>query len=160
MEGYNGRCDALQVAALRVKLKHLADWNEARRNKADLYIEQLRTVDGVRLPKVADDCTPVYHVFVIQVDNRDQVVEALTSRNISTGLHYPIPLHLQKAYAHLKIPEGSFPVTESYTTRLLSLPIFPELTEEQISYVVDSLKQILDTLWLPVARDPSQEMKL
>ena len=149
MEGYNGRCDALQVAALRVKLKHLADWNEARRNKADLYIELLRNVDRVKLPKVADDCTPVYHVFVIQVDNRDQVVEALTSKNISTGLHYPIPLHLQKAYAHLKIPEGSFPVTESYTKRLLSLPLYPELTKEQINYVVESLKRILEVLGHP-----------
>jgi dTDP-4-amino-4,6-dideoxygalactose transaminase len=149
MEGYNGRCDALQVAALRVKLKHLADWNEARRNKADLYFELLRNVDKVKLPKVADGCTPVYHVFVIQVDNRDQVVEALTSKNINTGLHYPIPLHLQKAYAHLKIPEGSFPVTESYTKRLLSLPIYPELTEKQITYVVESLKGVLEDFRYP-----------
>ena len=145
VEGYNGRCDALQVAALRVKLKRLSEWTEARRAKADLYSALLKDLDEIRLPRVANGCLPVYHLFVIQIDNRDQVIEALRSKNISTGLHYPIPLHLQKAYAHLNIPEGSFPIAESCSKRLLSLPIFPELTEEQITYVVNSLKEILDT---------------
>lgn len=145
VEGYNGRCDALQVAALRVKLKRLSGWTEARRAKADLYFALLKDLDRIQLPRVADGCLPVYHLFVIQIDNRDQVVEALASRNISTGLHYPIPLHLQKAYVHLNISEGSFPIAESYSKKLLSLPIFPELAKEQITYVVDSLKEILDT---------------
>jgi dTDP-4-amino-4,6-dideoxygalactose transaminase len=112
--------------------------------KADLYSALLKDLDKVRLPRVADGCFPAYHLFVIQIDNRDQVAEALASRNISTGLHYPIPLHLQKAYANLNIPEGFFPVAESYSRKLLSLHIFPELTKEQTTYIVDSLKEISD----------------
>jgi dTDP-4-amino-4,6-dideoxygalactose transaminase len=143
MEGYNGRCDALQAAALRVKLKHLPAWNEARRKNAQKYCEFLEGLGNVILPKVVDGCLPVYHLFVIQVENRDAVAEALKQKGIGTGLHYPIPLHLQKAYAHMKIPEGSFPVTETYTERLLSLPMFPELTEAQISYVCQELHVII-----------------
>ena len=143
MEGYNGRCDALQAAALRVKLKHLPAWNEARRKNAQYYFELLKYLDTIILPKVIDGCLPVYHLFVIQVNNRDAVAEILKKKSISTGLHYPIPLHLQKAYAHMKLMEGSFPVTEAYAKKLLSLPMFPELTEEQISYVCDCLKEIL-----------------
>jgi dTDP-4-amino-4,6-dideoxygalactose transaminase len=138
-EGYNGRCDALQAAALRVKLKHLPAWNEQRRKNAQRYCELLKNLDAIVLPKVADGCLPVYHLFVIQVENRDVVAESLKKEGISTGLHYPIPLHLQKAYLQEKIPAGSFPVTEAYTKKLLSLPMFPELTEEQIAYVCQEL---------------------
>jgi dTDP-4-amino-4,6-dideoxygalactose transaminase len=143
MEGFNGRCDALQAAALRVKLKHLPGWNEARRKNAEKYFERLKDLKSITLPKIAKDCLPVYHLFVIQVDNRDAIAQALQAKEIGTGFHYPVPLHLQQAYAHLKIPEGSFPVTEAYAKRLLSLPMFPELTGEKINYVCDSLKAIL-----------------
>jgi dTDP-4-amino-4,6-dideoxygalactose transaminase len=143
MEGFNGRCDALQAAALRIKLKHLPNWNEARRRNAEKYSELLKDIKSISLPKIAKDCLPVYHLFVIQVDNRDEIALALQEEKISTGLHYPVPLHLQKAYAYMKIPKGSFPVTEAYAMRLLSLPMFPELTDEQINYVCDSLKAIL-----------------
>jgi len=146
MEGYNGRGDALHAAALRVKLKYLPEWNKARGKNAQRYFELLTNVEDVILPKVADGCLPVYHLFVIQIDNRDSVAEALKQKGINTGLHYPIPLHLQKAYADLKIPEGSFPVTEAYSKKLLSLPMFPELSEEQIYYVCDCLKEILREL--------------
>ena len=146
MEGYNGRCDALQAAALRVKLKHLPAWNEARRNKAKIYLDLLKEVDGIILPKTNKHCLHVYHLFVIQVDNRDDVVEALKQMGISTGLHYPIPLHLQKAYEHMKLPVGSFPVAEVCAKKLLSLPMYPELIEEQIRCVSISLKKVIEDL--------------
>ena len=146
IEGYNGRCDALQASALRVKLKHLPIWNEARRKKAQSYFKLLKNIDDVILPKVADGCLPVYHLFVVQVRNRDSVAEALKVKGIGTGLHYPIPLHLQKAYAHMGKTEGDFPVTEACARNCLSLPMFPELTEMQISYVCDCLKEILRDL--------------
>jgi dTDP-4-amino-4,6-dideoxygalactose transaminase len=146
VEGYNGRCDALQAAALRLKLKHLPGWNEARRKNAQRYLDLLENVDDVILPKVADGCLPVYHLFVIRVDRRDAVAEALKREGISTGFHYPIPLHLQKAYAHRRIRAGTFPVAEANAKKVLSLPMFPELTEEQISYVCDCLKEIIEKL--------------
>lgn len=142
-EGYNGRCDALQAAALRVKLKHLPAWNEARRKNAERYFHLLENVDAVKLPQVGDGCLPVYHLFVVQVDKRDEVVCLLKRKGISTGLHYPVPLHLQKAYEHMRIPEGCLPVAEECSKGLLSLPMFPELTDEQISYVCECLKESL-----------------
>ena len=140
MEGYNGRCDALQAAALRVKLKHLPAWNEARRKNAQRYFEFLQDTNGIVLPKINQKCLSVFHLFVIQVEKRDSVQEALTKLRISTGLHYPIALHLQKAYEHLGLAAGSFPVAEACAKRLLSLPMYPELTEEQIVYVCDCLR--------------------
>ncbi|MBW1795540.1 MAG: DegT/DnrJ/EryC1/StrS family aminotransferase [Deltaproteobacteria bacterium] len=142
MEGYNGRCDALQAAALRVKLRHLPAWNESRRRNAQRYLDMLKDIEGIILPEVADYILPVYHLFVIQAYKRDAVADALKQRSISTGLHYPIPLHLQEAYEHLGISKGSFPVTESCAEKLLSLPMFPELTEEQISYVCESIVEV------------------
>jgi len=139
LEGYNGRCDALQAAALRIKLRELPAWNEKRRKCAQRYFDLLKNNSHLVLPTVADGCLPIYHLFVIQVDSRDAVAEALKKKGIGTGLHYPVPLHLQKAYSYMKISEGSFPVTEAYSRRLLSLPMFPELTEEQINYVCKEL---------------------
>jgi dTDP-4-amino-4,6-dideoxygalactose transaminase len=146
MEGYNGRCDALQAAALRVKLKHLPAWNEARRKNAKRYFELLEDVDEVILPKINQNCVPVHHLFVIQVKDRDIVQEALGKMGISTGLHYPIPLHLQKAYEYMGLPPVSFPMAEACAKRLLSLPMFPELTEEQIRCVSSSLKKVVEEL--------------
>ncbi len=143
LEGYNGRCDALQAAALRVKLRHLPPQNEARRKNARLYCDLLDDNDGVTLPEVADGCLHVFHLFVIQVENRDEVARALKQRGITTGLHYPLPLHQQKAYAHLGIPTGALPVTERCAKRILSLPMFPELTGEQITYVCNCLKEVV-----------------
>ena len=140
VEGYNGRCDALQAAALRIKLKYLPAWNEARRKNADLYMRKLESVDGIGLPKVAEDCLAVFHQFVVQLDNRDEVAAALREEGIVTGCHYPIPLHLQQAYAHMALSSGSFPVAERCAERFLSLPMFPELTTEQIVYVCERLQ--------------------
>jgi len=143
LEGYNGRCDALQAAALSLKLKHLPEWNVSRRKNANRYFELLQGTGGLILPEIDQNVLPVYHLFVIQVDNRGAVQEALRKDGIHTGLHYPVPLHLQRAYGHLRLPAGSFPVVESAANRLLSIPMFPELTEEQISRVSTSLKRIL-----------------
>lgn len=144
MEGYNGRCDALQAAALRIKLRRLPEWNAARRAAAARYLERLSGIPDVVAPKVADGCLPVWHLFVIQVDNRDTVAEALRDRGVGTGLHYPVPLHLQEAYRHLGGVEGALPVTEACARRLLSLPIFPGLTDAQIDYVCESLAAAIE----------------
>jgi dTDP-4-amino-4,6-dideoxygalactose transaminase len=142
-EGHNGRCDALQAAALRVKLRYLPSWNEARRHHASKYMELLAGEDGIVLPAVAEGCLPIWHLFVVQVDRRDEVQAALHERGVATALHYPVPLHLQKAYEHLGLGEGTFPVAEAYARRLLSLPMFPELTHEQIAYVCDNLRAVV-----------------
>ena len=142
-EGYNNRCDALQAATLRIKLQRLHEWNEARRRHASLYYKRLEGINVLTLPFVHPDCVPVFHLFVIQVDDRDDVAARLKECGIATGLHYPIPLHRQAAYAGMGIPEGTFPVSETYAKRLLSLPMFPEMTEMQIGTVCKALQEIL-----------------
>jgi dTDP-4-amino-4,6-dideoxygalactose transaminase len=139
IEGFNMRCDALQAEALRVKLRHLQEWNEARRRVAAMYFERLQHVEDVVLPAVSADCLPVWHLYVVLVPERDVVQAAMKDRGVHTGLHYPIPLHLQEAYAHLELGEGTFPVAESCARRLLSLPMYPDLTEAQIDHVCESL---------------------
>ncbi|MBN1104931.1 MAG: DegT/DnrJ/EryC1/StrS family aminotransferase [Deltaproteobacteria bacterium] len=143
MEGYNGRLDAIQAGVLRIKLKRLEKWNEGRRRSAALYRELLSGVQGITLPVEADYARHVYHLYVVLVDDRDALQKALGEKGIGTGLHYPQPLHLQKAYSRLGYKEGDFPVTESVARRLLSLPMFPELTREQVEYVVESVKEFV-----------------
>jgi len=144
MEGYNGRLDAIQAGVLRIKLKRLSNWNHSRHENAKYYNELLSKVDGVTLPVEADFASSVYHLYVILVDDREGLQQFLSDKGIGTGLHYPLPLHLQKAYAHLGYKEGSFPVTESVAKRLISLPMFPELTREQIKYVAESIKEFIN----------------
>jgi dTDP-4-amino-4,6-dideoxygalactose transaminase len=143
IEGYNGRLDAIQAGVLRIKLKRLKDWNLTRRENATYYSESLKEISGVQIPSEADFATSVYHLYVILVDDREGLQQFLTEKGISTGLHYPVPLHLQKAYAHFGYKKGDFPVAEQAADRLLSLPMFPELTNQQIDYVVESIKQYL-----------------
>lgn len=143
MEGYNGRLDAIQAGVLRIKLKRLTNWNHSRRENAAYYNELLSKVDGVTLPVEAGFARSVYHLYVILVDDREGLQQFLSDKGIGTGLHYPLPLHLQKAYTHLEYEDGSFPVTESVAKRLISLPMFPELTREQIEYVATSIKQFM-----------------
>ena len=139
MEGYNGRMHAIQAAFLRVKLPHLAGWNAARRHVADLYREALAGVPEIRLPVERPGAVHVYHLFVIRAQRRDDLQRHLTARGIGTGLHYPVPLHLQTAYARLGLPVGAFPVTEAAARDLLSLPMYPELTAEQVRIVADAI---------------------
>jgi len=140
IEGYNGRLDAIQAGILRVKLRHLAEWNAARRQAARRYDEALSGCDGVEVPFVPEYSRPVYHLYVVRVPNRDQLQIELSQEGISAQLHYPVPLHLQKAYEQLGYREGKFLVTESVTRQILSLPMFPTLTAEQQARVIDAVR--------------------
>jgi dTDP-4-amino-4,6-dideoxygalactose transaminase len=144
IEGYNGRLDAVQAAVLRLKLKRLAGWNQARRDNAACYARLLAGVPGVRAVGEADHSRSVYHLYVILVEDRDGLQQHLAQKDIGTGLHYPLPLHLQQAYAHRGFKKGDFPVTERTAETLLSLPMFAELTGEQIEYVVDSISEYMN----------------
>ena len=143
MEGYNGRLDAIQAAVLRLKLKRLEAWNKARRENAAHYTKLFSEIPEVDLLKEADFAKSVYHLYVIMVDDRDGLQKFLGEKEIGTGLHYPIPLHLQKAYANCGYKKGDFPNTERNTSRMLSLPMFAELAHEQIDYVVECVKEFL-----------------
>lgn len=138
VEGYNGRLDSIQAGILRVKLAHLAEWNEKRRQAAARYCGLLAKEEVV-LPYELPACKSVYHLFVIQVDDREGLKKHLADAGIGTGIHYPIPLHLQKAYAALNYRKGSLPAAELSADRILSLPMFPQLQPEQQDRVVKSV---------------------
>jgi dTDP-4-amino-4,6-dideoxygalactose transaminase/GT2 family glycosyltransferase len=138
--GGNERLDTIQAAVLRVKLRHLDAWTELRRAHAALYNELL---DGsVVLPSVADWANPVWHLYVIRVENRDEVRESLAAQQVATGLHYPLPLHLQPALSGLGHSAGDFPVSEEWARTLLSLPMFPELQRDEIERVADCVRRV------------------
>jgi dTDP-4-amino-4,6-dideoxygalactose transaminase len=141
--GWNGRLDGIQAAVLQVKLKYLDAGNDARRAHADRYRERLAGVGQVVLPVEADAARHVYHIFAVQVDDRDRVLQAMGDRGIGCGIHYPVPVHLQEAYAHLGLAAGSFPVAERAASRFLSLPMFPELTAGQVDDVAAALTEIV-----------------
>lgn len=138
--GWNARMDGIQAAALRVKLPRLAKGNARRRVHAKLYTHLLSGFPGIITPCVADYGQPVFHLYAIRVHERDRVASAMNARGISCGIHYPVPVHLQEAYAGLAYARGSLPVTEQWASEVLSLPMFPELAPEQISFVVEELK--------------------
>jgi len=142
--GYNYRMHGLQGAILNVKLKYLDQWNEARRKKAELYNKLLK--DYVVIPKISEIKNPVFHLYVIRTQRRDELKEFLKLKSIDTGIHYLFPIHLQEAYKHLNLGEGDYPIAEKYAKEILSLPIFPELTEEQISYIAGSIKEFYKTI--------------
>lgn len=138
-KGYNSRLDTVQAAILRVKLRRLTAWNEERRRVAGRYTELL-TGAGLKLPLVAPWANPVWHLYVVQTAHRARLQAALDEAQIAHGIHYPVPIHLQEAYRDLLRPIGSFPVAESAAARLLSLPMFPELAEEEIQRVVQCVR--------------------
>ena len=140
--GTNSRLDTLQAAILRVKLRHLDAWNRARQSHAAAYKELLRGLPVVLL-KTLEKAEHVYHLFVVQLDNRDQVQAQLREKGVATGIHYPIPIHLQEACKDLGYRQGEFPVTESAAKRILSLPMFAELTREQMEHVAAALEESL-----------------
>jgi dTDP-4-amino-4,6-dideoxygalactose transaminase len=137
--GYCNRLDNLQAGLLLAKLAHLTDWNNARRAAAWRYDALLAASGGATPLDCRDDVRHVYHLYVVQVDDRDAVRERLLAEGVQTGIHYPVPLHLQPAYEGLGYGAGSFPVAEAMAPRLLSLPLFPELTAGQQEYVVENL---------------------
>jgi dTDP-4-amino-4,6-dideoxygalactose transaminase len=158
VEGYNGRLDAIQAGILRLKLEHLAGWNSQRRDKAETYRDLLRSVDRVTLPVEPSWARAVYHLYVLRVQDRYGMGEFLKAAGIGTGIHYPIPLHLQKACRTLSYRQGDFPVTERTAAEILSLPMYPQLTRANQENVVQSVENFLtaaSNFSSPLARQES-----
>jgi dTDP-4-amino-4,6-dideoxygalactose transaminase len=144
IEGYNGRLDSIQAGWLSVKLRHLAKWNDSRRSLAHRYHELLADAkDAITIPVEAPWTRGVYHLYVVRVPDREALQAALAEAGIGTGIHYPIPLHLQKAYQPLNHKKGDFPVTERVAAEIASLPIFPQMTNEQVDEVSKKVKEFI-----------------
>ena len=143
VEGYNGRLDALQAGLLTVKLRHLAEWNRKRQEAAKRYDAQLGNVEGLVVPSQPEWSRPVYHLYVVRVEDRAGLQKHLAAANIDTGIHYPVPLHVQKAYENFGYQKGDFPVTEKLASEILSLPMYPELGSEQQVRVVSELRHFI-----------------
>jgi dTDP-4-amino-4,6-dideoxygalactose transaminase len=141
IEGYAYRLDALQAAILKVKLRYLEQWSEARRQHARQYDSLLKGA-RVSIPQELDNAWHVYHLYVVQAENRTELQQGLKTQGIATGIHYPIPLHLQPAYHHFGYQPGDFPVTETVCQKVLSLPMYPELTDEQVSAVATAIDEL------------------
>ena len=142
MIGWNVRMDGFQGAVLSAKLKHISAWTDARRSNAKKYNDMLSEVDGITIPFEADYAKHVYHIYSILTQNPDRLLNALREKEIFCALHYPVPLHLQEAYHFLGLGKGSFPVSEKCAEQQLSLPMFPELTNEQIGFVCSEIKRL------------------
>jgi len=138
LKGFNYRMDGIQGAILRVKLRHLEAWTERRRQVAEWYAAALDP-DSVRLPKARPGCRHVYHVYAVRTDDRENLRDVLGKQGIQTGVHYPIPVHLQPAHADLGYHAGDFPVAEQVAREVLSLPMFPEMTREQVQAVAEAV---------------------
>ena len=144
VEGYNGRLDAIQAGLLTVKLKHLADWNRRRLQIAKRYDALFESAaDSVTVPYQPEWARAVYHLYVIRVQDREGLKKHLAEAKIDTGIHYPIPLHLQKAYAGLNYREGDFPITERIAAEILSLPMYPQLTRDLQAQVAREVLEFL-----------------
>lgn len=139
--GFNYRMDAIQGAVLGVKLRHLDAWTEQRRQHAAQYDRLLSGIDTIQLPYVAPGSRHVYHVYAIRTRNRAELRDALTAEGVQTGLHYPIPVHLQRAYSSLGYKRGDFPLAEQAAREVLSLPMYPELTSAQIEAVASAVSR-------------------
>jgi len=138
--GVNSRLDELQAGVLSVKLKHLDAWNKQRQQVANHYYNGLKGVGDLQLPTLAEGATSVYHQFVICTAHRDALQNHLKEQGVGTLIHYPIPPHLQEAYAPLNFKPGQFPIAERLANQMLSLPVYPGLTEEQLEYIVATIK--------------------
>jgi dTDP-4-amino-4,6-dideoxygalactose transaminase len=145
IEGYNGRLDSIQAGWLSVKLRHLAKWNAARRELAHRYHELFADAkDSMVIPREAAWTKGVYHLYVVRVSDREALQAHLAEVGIGTGIHYPIPLHLQKAYQHLKYKKGDFPVTERVAAEIVSLPMFPQLKDAQLTSVAGRVMEFVN----------------
>lgn len=141
--GFNSRLDTIQAVILQAKLDRLAEWNGMRRAAAEWYLEALREFEQVVLPVTSEGNEHIWHLFVIRVPNRDAVLDRLQERGVGAGVHYPVPMHLQGALSDLGYQPGDFAVTERVAGEILSLPIYPGITEAQQQHVVDSLEESL-----------------
>ena len=140
-EGYNSRLDGLQAAVLSVKLKYIDGWNALRREHAKLYDELLADIPQIKTPKIHPLCEPVYHLYVIQAENREELMNFLKEKGIATGIHYPIGIPFLGAYKYLGHKPQDFPVTNILQNSVMSLPMFPEMTDEMIRYTAQCLKE-------------------
>ncbi len=145
VEGYNGRMDAIQAGLLHAKLPHLAEWNSQRRERAVEYNRLLEGNESVSLPHEPSWSRAVYHLYVIRTNDREGMMNHLKMAGIGAGIHYPIPLHLQKAYASLNYGQGAFPVAERVAAEIISLPMFPQLSARQQSRVADEVLAFAST---------------
>jgi dTDP-4-amino-4,6-dideoxygalactose transaminase len=143
IEGYNGRLDSLQAGILSVKLRHLAEWNRKRQVAARRYDDLLSSVEGVTAPQQPEWSRSVYHLYVVRVQDRAGLQKHLGEANIDSGIHYPLPLHLQQAYKHFGYKQGDFPVTEKVAAEILSLPMYPQLEAEQQQRVVQKAAEFV-----------------
>jgi dTDP-4-amino-4,6-dideoxygalactose transaminase len=149
-KGFNSRLDGIQAAVLKIKLAHLDSWNRARFQHAQAYQDRLEQVKGVGLPAIVGDggaesgqSAHVFHIFAVRVAARDRISKELQKSEISTGIHYPVPIHLQPAFSELGYRKGAFPVAEQLASEVLSLPMYPELTDEQIDWVCGRLRDLI-----------------
>ncbi len=141
--GYNSRLDPLQAAALGAKLPYLDEWNARRAEQAQIYLEQLDGLDALQLPSVLDGAEPVWHLFVVQHADRDDLGQRLAERGVQTLIHYPIPPHLQMAYKESAIEKGQLPIAEHIHRDIISLPISPHHTTDDIRRVAETLRDLL-----------------
>jgi dTDP-4-amino-4,6-dideoxygalactose transaminase len=141
VEGYNGRLDSLQAGLLSVKLRYLAEWNRQRQDAAARYDQMLSSVEGIVTPHRPAWSRPVHHLYVVRVADREGLQKHLAEAKIDTGIHYPIPLHLQKAYEAFGFKKGDFPVTEKVASEILSLPMYPQLQEAAQERVVQKIQE-------------------
>jgi dTDP-4-amino-4,6-dideoxygalactose transaminase len=139
IEGINSRLDGLQAAILSVKLPHIHQWTEARIRNAALYDSLLKNVPGISIPKVRTESRHSYHLYVIRAERRDELAAFLKEKGIETAIHYPTPLPLLPAYQHLNYRKENIPVSAQYMDQILSLPLYPELTESMIMYVAENI---------------------
>jgi dTDP-4-amino-4,6-dideoxygalactose transaminase len=139
--GFNTRLDTIQAAILRIKLSHIENWNEKRRENAKMYDKKLKDT-ALTLPVTIDESKSVYNMYVVQSENREEMINKLKEKGISTGVYYPVPMHLQKVYKELGYKEGDMPVAEYLSHRTFAIPIFPELKPEEKEYIIDTVKKI------------------
>ncbi len=143
--GMNSRLDEIQAAVLRIKLRHLEQWNDARRALATEYNRRLAALPGVVTPAEAPDAKHVYHLYVIRVEERDELLDWLKEHGVNAGIHYPVPIHLQEACSDLEYVAGDFPVAEKAANEIISLPIYPELAVEDVAYVCQTIGDFFDS---------------
>ncbi len=139
--GYNSRLDEIQCATLRVKLRKLAAWTKKRQANAKFFIDNLSGIDGLRLPITKEYSNHVYHQFTLRYEKRDELLAFLQERGVGSAIHYPKPIHLQPAYSFLGIGEGSFPVSEKVSKDIFSIPVYPELSQDELDYIVATIKE-------------------
>jgi dTDP-4-amino-4,6-dideoxygalactose transaminase len=140
--GWNARMDGIQGAILSVKMKYIERWNESRRKNAMLYDKLLTSISGIIIPKEHDQCKHIYHIYAIRVRNRNELINVLKDREIYCGIHYPFPIHLQRVRQFFRLLNENFPITEKCSNEFISLPIYAEISKEQVEFVANEILSI------------------